>query len=73
MLIIPVLQTLIFGYAIAFWSKRYITAPVPDLPAIQTAPLMFGVFVTIAVALIAVALPAYRASRVEPMIALRCD
>ncbi|MGH9845831.1 MAG: FtsX-like permease family protein, partial [Blastocatellia bacterium] len=64
---------LIFGCAIAFWSKRYITALVPDLPAIQAAPLMVGVFVTIAVALIAVALPAYRASRVEPMTALRHD
>jgi putative ABC transport system permease protein len=64
---------LIFGCAIAFWSKRYITAVVPDLPAIQAVPLMFGVFVTIAVALIAVALPAYRASRVEPMTALRYE
>jgi putative ABC transport system permease protein len=64
---------LIFGCAIAFWSKRYITALVPDLPAIQAAPLMLGVFVTIAVALIAVALPAYRASRVEPMTALRYE
>jgi predicted permease len=64
---------LIFGCAIAFWSKRYITALAPDLPAIQAAPLMFGVFVTIAVALIAVALPAYRASRVEPMTALRYE
>jgi putative ABC transport system permease protein len=64
---------LIFGCAIAFWSKRYIMALVPDLPAIQAAPLMFGVFITIAVALIAVALPAYRASRVEPMTALRCE
>jgi putative ABC transport system permease protein len=64
---------LIFGSAIAFLSKRYITALVPDLPDIQAAPLIFGVFITIAVALIAVALPAYRASRVEPMTALRCD
>jgi predicted permease len=62
---------LILGCAIAFWSKRYITALVPDLTAIQAAPLTFGVFVTIAVALIAVALPAYRAARVEPMTALR--
>jgi putative ABC transport system permease protein len=64
---------LIFGSAIAFWCKRYFTALVPDLPAIQAATLMFGVFVTIAVALIAVALPAYRASRVEPMTALRYE
>ena len=64
---------LIFGCAIAFWSKRYFTVLVPDLPAIQAAPLMFGALVTIAVALIAVVLPAYRASRVDPMTALRYE
>jgi predicted permease len=64
---------LIFGGAIAFWSKRYITALIPDLPAVQATPILFGICVTIAVALIAVALPAYRASRVEPMTALRCE
>ncbi|MGH9837160.1 MAG: FtsX-like permease family protein [Blastocatellia bacterium] len=64
---------LIFGCAIAYWSKQYITALVLDLPAIQAAPFIFGVCVTIAVAMIAVALPAYRASRVEPMTALRYE
>jgi ABC-type antimicrobial peptide transport system permease subunit len=34
---------LIFGCAIAFWSKGYIMALVPELPAIQAAPLMLGV------------------------------
>jgi ABC-type antimicrobial peptide transport system permease subunit len=62
---------LCFGCAIAIWSKGYLTALAPDLPAMPAMPLLFGACVTIAVALPAVALPAYRAARVEPMMALR--
>jgi ABC-type antimicrobial peptide transport system permease subunit len=64
---------LVFGCVIAFWSKGYITALLPDLTAIQAAPLMLGVFVTIALALIAGAVPAYRALKVELMIPLRYE
>ncbi len=59
------------GCAIAVWSRSYLTALAPDLPAMQAMPLLFGAIVTMAVALLAVALPAYRAARVEPMMALR--
>lgn len=62
---------LVIGIPLAFWSKRIAESLIADLPIQSPTPITFGVAAMVAVALLAAYLPARRAMRVDPMVALR--
>jgi putative ABC transport system permease protein len=64
---------LIIGIPLTLWSKRLAVAMVPDLPANIALPILWSVIAMAAIALLAAVVPAQRASRVDPMEALRQD
>ncbi len=64
---------LAIGACVAFWSRSVATSLIPDLPVTSAVPLAFGIFGMIGIALIAAAIPARRAARVDPLEALRHD
>jgi ABC-type antimicrobial peptide transport system permease subunit len=59
------------GAPLAFCGKRIAASLVPDLPVASPLPIVAAAAIMIAVGLIAAYLPARRAMRVDPMIALR--
>jgi predicted permease len=58
------------GAPLAFWGKRIAASLIPDLPAGNPLPIVVAAAIMIAVGLIAAYLPARRALRVDPMVAL---
>jgi len=64
---------LIIGIPLTLWSKRLAVAMVPDLPDNIALPILWSVIAMAAIALLAAVVPAQRASRVDPMEALRQD
>ncbi|MGA7409706.1 MAG: ABC transporter permease [Bryobacteraceae bacterium] len=62
---------LVAGASIVFWSRPLAASLVQDLKLDSAVPLAFGGAAIIAVTLLASYVPARRAARVDPMVALR--
>ena len=62
---------LAIGAPLAFWSERLAASLIPGLSAQSALPVIFGGLAMIVVALLACYIPARRAMRVDPMVALR--
>jgi len=64
---------LLLGAPAAFWSTRFAARSVENLPAGGAVPIASAAAALIAVAFIAVYVPTRRATRVEPVVALRAE
>jgi len=64
---------LLLGAPAAFWSLRFGTSIIENPPDGGVVPIAAAAAALIAVALVAVSVPARRAARVEPVIALRSE
>jgi putative ABC transport system permease protein len=64
---------LVLGAPLAFWGKSVAASLIRDLPAQSPLSVVFGSVVMIAVGLVAAYIPAHRATKVDPMVALRYE
>jgi putative ABC transport system permease protein len=64
---------LVLGAPLAFWGKSVAASLIRGLPANSPLSVVFGSAAMIVLALIAAYIPARRATKVDPMVALRCE
>jgi ABC-type antimicrobial peptide transport system permease subunit len=64
---------LTLGAPLAFWAKNVAASLIPNLPARSPVSIVFGGAVMIAIGLIAAFVPARRAMRIDPIVALRYE
>jgi len=64
---------LALGTPLSFWAKSVAASLIRGLPADNPMSIVFGGAVMIVLALAAAYIPARRAMRVDPMVALRCE
>jgi len=62
---------LVIGAPLAFWGRTFAASVIQGLPVDSTIPLALGSLGMIAVALLAAYVPTRRATKVDPMVALR--
>jgi len=71
--LLMVLAGLVVGIPVALWSRKFAGSLIEGLPASSTLPIFFAALGVIAVALLASYVPARRATKVDPMEALRYE
>jgi predicted permease len=64
---------LVLGAPLAFWTKSVAASLIHGLPASSPVSIAFGCAVMIVLGLVAAYIPARRATRVDPMVALRYE
>jgi putative ABC transport system permease protein len=64
---------LVIGAPLAFWGKSVAASLIRDLPAKSPVSIVFGGAVMVALGLVSAYIPARRAMKVDPMVALRYE
>ena len=70
---ILVIAGVVIGVAVALWASRFVATLLDGLAATDTITLVGAIAVMLLVSALAGFLPARRAARVDPMVALRYD